>query len=68
MHPATTRPLTITTFPCAENHDKAPLCSAFACLLGEILKATALEECCPFFGLWHIVAIAHASRAKENTL
>lgn len=33
-----------------------------------MLTATALEECCPFFGLWHIVAIARASRAKENTL
>lgn len=33
-----------------------------------MFTATALEECCPFFGLWHIVAIAHASHAKENTL
>ncbi len=33
-----------------------------------MLTATALEECCPFFGLWHTVAIAHASHAKENTL
>lgn len=33
-----------------------------------MLTATALEECCPVFGSWHIVAIAHASHAKENTL
>lgn len=33
-----------------------------------MLTARALEECCPFFGPWHIVAIAHVSHAKENTL
>lgn len=33
-----------------------------------MLTATPLEECCPFFGLWHTAAIANASHAKENTL
>lgn len=33
-----------------------------------MLNAPPQEECCPFFGLWQIVAIAHAERAKENNL
>lgn len=33
-----------------------------------MLTAPPMEECCPFFALWHIVATVHESNAKENTL